>query len=970
MEGEDAEFLDMLARDVAAVRVAAGEIEAQLAGLDIGAGLASSLAGGDLASIDTNELARDLGQQMAGVGAALADDLGTELGQGLAETGVEGGHALAGGVTEGAVSLGDEIADAVGVRLVEPLRTAGRDGADAFGRSFEDEIPEAFRPNVFGDGLTALMSQQGGDAGRTFTATFSHAVQDEIVTASLASMLSPDSPVAEEIVNGAGETGGKAGKKMGSEAGKAAGDSMSPLLKAAIVGGLAIGPGAILAAASVATVGLGALVVRSNRDIQAEYQKLAADVGATLTQATAPLVPAVEASLVSVDGMVKEVAPDIKALFADAEPDLFTFTQGVDSAAEQFLPRFAQAVNDSRGIVADFSSGLGTIGAGAGNFFTGLTTDAQATGRGLEDFERLAGTALGTAGQVIGSFSAAASSALDAIVPAADGVLTVIDKLANPATIGAAGGALGAKMFGSSLQGGLQSISDGFLSVAAKSENAGGLLGKISGAAESASSGFSSMADVMGGPWGMAVGAGIGLLGGFISSLRDSTASASDFTAAIAQDSGEVGSNTEATIQQTLAKQNLSDLNQKLGVDNSTLIAYAAGDKQAQEQVTDAYNAKISAMVAAQQQETRSGEITKASTSDTNNQSAALAQAKMKLDAVTSAVAQAVAQQNEQTAALLAAQKATDIFTQQVDAEKLSLQQAAQTALVNATALNESLPVQGALTSAAINASLAYQQTATAAQAYTSALDALYGKYGDATAAQANFTTQLANLKGQIKSGKDAVDANTEAGAKNLTMLQGAAQAAETYSEKLYEQTGSADQANQALRESAQKLDDAATKAGLTKTQVQELNKELFGVPKVKDITIALDDTHANATLNAFLRKIDTSVGTVKIYAYSSGDVGNLHGDRAGRAAGGPVQAGVTYTVGEQGIEKFTPATDGYITAHSGLGSDGASGGGGDVHYHFHIEGSLIHQDDLPDAMQQGALRFQQRNSYNGLAYA
>lgn len=689
-------------------------------------------------------------------------------------------------------------------------------------------------------------------------------------------------------------------------------DGMSRLIVGGIAAGAALAPGLILSAASIATVGLGALVLKSNRDIQAEYQKLAGDVGTTLAQATAPLVPAVEASLVSVDGMVKQVAPDIKSLFTDAEPDLYTFTQGVDQAAEQFLPRFAQAVSNSRGIVTDFSNGLGALGAGAGNFFTGLTTDAQASGRGIQDFERLTGTALGTAGQVIGSFSAAASTALDAIVPAADGVLTVLDKLANPATIGAGAGALGAKMFGSNIQSGLQSVSNGLLKVAANSDGAGGLLGKVSGAAASSSLGLSQMADVMAGPWGIAIGAGVGLLGGLVSSFRDSGAAASDFTAAIAQDSGQVGSNTEAVIQQTLAKQNLSDLNQQLGFDNATLIAYAAGDQTAQIEVTDAYNAKIAAMVSAQQQETRYGEVTKASGVDTNNQSAALAQAKMRLDQVTSAVAQAIAQQNEQTASLLAAQKATNIFTQQVNAQKLALQQSAQTALVNATALNQSLPVQGELTNAAINASLAYQQTATAAQAYTSALDALYGKYGDATAAQASFTTQLSNLKGQITSGKDAVDASTAAGAKNITAFQGVAQAAETYSEKLFQQTGSADQANTALRESAQKMDDAARQAGLTKTQVQELNKELFGVPNVKDIKIALDDTGAEETLSKFLKKINTSVGTVKIYATPSGSaVGNLHGDVATHAAGGFAPYNEPAIFGEEGPEIGYPVRGG-----------------------------------------------------------
>lgn len=689
---------------------------------------------------------------------------------------------------------------------------------------------------------------------------------------------------------------------------------ISSMMIAAITAGAAFGPAAILAAASVVTVGLGALVVKSNRDIGAEYQKLAGDVGSSLKGATAPLVPAVQASLVQVDGAVRQLTPTLDTLFKGVEPDLYVFTTGVTGLAEQFLPRFTQAVDNSRGIVTDFSQGLPALGAGLGNMFMGLTTGSVSTGRAFQDLEVTLGTTLGTAGQLIGSFSASASSYLQAILPAADGVLTVIGKLASPETIGAAGGAFAVKQWGSGIQSGLQSVSNAFTNVAAKADGAGGLVGKAGSAAESAAGGFGTMADVMGGPWGIAVGAGVGLLGGFVSSIEQSTVSASDFTAAIAQDAGAVGANTETVIQQTIAKQNLSDLNDQLGTSTSTLIAYAAGDKSAQEQVTAAYQAKEDALNTASSAQGAHNRAEEEGGNAADHQAQALANAKTRLDQVTSAIAQAVAQQNEQTASLNAAEKATDVFTQQVNAQKLALQSAAQTALVNATALNESLPVQGELTTSAITASLAYQQEANATSAYTSALTALYGEYGDTSAAQAAFTTSVVNLKGQITKGKDAVDANTAAGAKNITAFSGAAKAAETYSEKLYQQTGSADQANQSLRTSVQRLDDAATHAGLTKTQVQQLNTELFGVPNVKDIKIALDDTHALGTLNQLIDKINTSVGTVQVYAYTNGSVGNIKGNLATHAAGGTSFAGIPEIVGDGGRpEVFVPKTDGYV---------------------------------------------------------
>lgn len=727
----------------------------------------------------------------------------------------------------------------------------------------------------------------------------------------------------------------------------AAQEGVSSMMIAAIGAGAAFAPAAILAAASIATVGLGALVEKSNRDIDQNYQQLATDVGDTLKTATAPLVPAVEASLVQVDGAVKQVAPPLKSLFTDAEPDLYVFTTGVTGLAEQALPKFATAVDNSRGIVADFSQGLPSLGAGVGNFFTGLTTDSASTGRAFEDLEKTLGTTLGTAGQVVGSFSAAVSGDLQGILPVVNIAVGAIGKLANPLTVGGAAGALAVKQWGSGIQSGLQSVSTGFLNVAAKAEGAGGLIGKAGSAAESAAGGFGTMADVMGGPWGLAIGAGVGLLGGLISSFEQSRVSAADFTAAIAQDSGQVGANTESIIQQTIAKQNLSDLNSTLGVSTSTLIEFAAGDKAAQEQVTAAYQAKETALNQASAAQGVHSRAEEEGGNAADHQAEALTNAKQRLDEVTKAVADAIAQQNEQTKSLQAAEKATNVFTQQVNAEKLALQQNAQTALVNATALNDSLAPQGQLTNAAINASLAYGQAKDATKQYTEALDGLYAQYGDTSAAQAAMTTSIAGLKGQISKGTDAVNLNTAAGAKNFTAFQGAASAAETYSEKLYQQTGDARQAQAALQQAATQIDAAATAAGLSAKQVAQLNTELFGVPKVTDIKISADTSAAQNSLATLLKRIDTSSGTVTVYENSSGYVGSTQGGLKAHAAGGFAPYTEPAIFGEQGPEIGYPVPGGMQVIPAAQtrqilsgASNGAAGGlpalGTQVHQYFY----------------------------------
>lgn len=67
------------------------------------------------------------------------------------------------------------------------------------------------------------------------------------------------------------------------------------------------------------------------------------------------------------------------------------------------------------------------------------------------------------------------------------------------------------------------------------------------------------------------------------------------------------------------------------------------------------------------------------------------------------------------------------------------------------------------------------------------------------------------------------------------------------------------------------------------------------------------------------------------------------------RADGGPVKKGVTYLVGEQGPEPFTPGQNGHITSNKDWRGSGGGGGGGGVVLkmtnHFHLSGSASKKD-------------------------
>jgi hypothetical protein len=302
---------------------------------------------------------------------------------------------------------------------------------------------------------------------------------------------------------------------------------------------------------------------------------------------------------------------------------------------------------------------------------------------------------------------------------------------------------------------------------------------------------------------------------------------------------------------------------------------------------------------------------------------------------------------------LLATGPGMQAYTDAVNNQVVALQLSARTAAIQADALNASLPAQGQLSDAALLAAENYQTASSAAGQYTNALNALYGQYGTTSGAQASFTTSLDGLTGSITKGKDAVDRTTEAGAKNFTTFQSVATAAENYAEKLYQQTGNASTATTALQKMAGELDTAATKAGLTKTQVQQLNTELFGVPDVKDIKIQVDTSTAMAEFGALdtailaeIQKInDTAIKPSIAHSALTSSAAPYTPPASGgpkpNATGGPVQAGVPVIVGDGGrSEVFVPNSDGRIYPSVGAGAQAVAGQGGGVVVHQSFYGT------------------------------
>lgn len=1046
MEGDDADYLGMLDRDVAALRTAAGEIESLLASLDIGAGLASSLSGGDLASINTDELAQGLGEQMAGIGTALAEDLGTELGQGLAAAGVEGGQTLAEGVAEGASSLGDGIASDLDEKLAEPVRSAGADAGAA--------LQEGFVSGVSGLGAQIdhhvsadLGSLQGsaGAAGAAAGAALTSGIQG-----GLSSLSARAAAAAAELavsMTAAGAAGGDA-LAAGISAGATSGAGRTAqhvadavqagldtsLAQAGMSGGdvLAAGisygasQGADDAAQKIADVMSASLSTSMTQTGMAAGDSMAAGMAASAAKdaesvavayGTALDLPA-EVTSQAVGAKAGEAfvagfrgpVTDLNARFAEWQAAQNTTAWTPHISLQPFLDEIARAEAAERELAAAMAADEEIIQNGIDNFLT--LSDAQLR-QWMAEVESAATEsssafidayfAINEQLDATTALTVQQQQAMDYLYAEARAEMDALQAEAiafNNTIRGLEGFTPKSMVTGDTFYTAdqMSQMVAGFRNGATEAEGLGSELKAVGATAGEAGGSLGGMASVMSGPWGMAIFAGLSLLpelgsafkglAGAMDPTKAQLLDVQQLQQAIGGDGGTAGLTTAAFVATSSAANGMADSAKQAGVSLETWTEAAMGNSDAQAAVTASVEklnqaqdnqaaaaARSSGANSHAAQDLKGAEVASADAAAATNQ---LTDANQKLlnsmNAEAAQVAKTVAAQRQQDEVTMQLALNQQIFSATLDGAYTKMQLQTQAASEATVALLNLGDNQFSANMQLYNSVNAYSQAQQGANSYNTVLQSLNGSFNTLYGDEAGFTGALANLTSSLDHNGKSLDANSAKGYQNAQAAKAVADAAIQTSVAVYENdvangnaTGAYQDASAKLAQEKQAFEDAAIKAGANKDAVKALADELFTLPP--SITVDANINPALKSLNALLAAVDNSIGTVRINGQSG--VGNLHGDIASaRAAGGPVQAGVEYTVGEQGIEKFTPATDGYITAHSALGSDYGGGRVTVVHNHYHVEGSLIHQDDLRETVQQGTLRFQQRNSYTGMQYA
>ena len=710
-------------------------------------------------------------------------------------------------------------------------RDAGVDAGDAFSRSFSTEASKGLSDTALLSTSLRSIGTEGDPVGRDFAVKFSQAAKDGITQSSVSAILAPDGPVAAKIDADAKTTGEKAGKDSG--------EGMSKVMAAALVAGAAIGPAAILTGMAAAATGATALILKSNATIAADYQKVGADGAAAIKAAAAPLAGDLHQSLTSIDASLKGLEPDLKTAFAGAGPDIATLTTGLESLASNALPGIGASLAASQADVVGFSAGLGPLGAGIGSFFTGLTRDSATTGAGLQSVMGVVGNTFGTLGTVVGSASSAVSADLMAVDPVVNTFLTTIRGLASPATIGGLAGAFAAMKLDPSISTGLGNMATKLTTFASESVDAEGGMTKIGSAANSMGGSLSKASGIMGGPWGIAIGAGIGLASGLAGSLIQA-AHASDalslsqqgLSDAIAKDGGNAGQATAAYVAQSDAANGLTASASKAGVSVTTWTQAVMGNKQAQSDVTAAVDKLNQAQLGQMTTAAANANVTSHAMGDLQGGTVTVLAHSQAVNKLTSSNQQLLASMTTQ-----ATQIASDI-TKQAELTQATNALNSSTAIFNATmSANYQAMVQSATTSAdnsvaalnlgtsqtTLNQKLAagitqYQLLTGAAGGYQTVLTSLNGATMTADQAQNTLAQDMVTARASFKQNGESLDLNTQSGINNRQALVAAAQAITALGVANMSSGGNINSANRVIQD---QITDFVNATGATREMVR-----------------------------------------------------------------------------------------------------------------------------------------------------
>jgi hypothetical protein len=898
----------------------AAKARAAAAGDEIGAAYSDSMA---------SRMHSDADQDAEEAASYWSDLFGREAEQGAEEAGQRAASAFTEAMNEGVEVVGaGELTQGQLNRVVNPAE--GWKAAYGSGKAREagEELRNEFEAGLSEDGPPDVMLPDGtwasslkGDAG-----VVGRAVAEEFARQTEAGASDQASELGDafkRMVDGAGGSGSPAQEKA-----KESGEGMGKLMVAGITAATAVGAPLILAGMGAAFVGVTALALKSNAVIANDYTTLGKTAEAAFTQAAAPAAGTLHQALQGVDATVQQLAPELKGLFANVEPDITSVASGVDAFAKGILPGMSSAIGSSQVIVSDFASSMGPLGSDVGQFFQGLTRDANTTGAGLQSLVETGGHLVSTLGGALGSAASAGGAALMGLDPIINGTLSLIQKIDSPGVVGGAGGLFAAWKLDPSISTGLTNIASKLTTFAKGSVDAEGDMSRLGSAASGLGGALSKGASVMSGPWGLAIGAGIGLATGLAGVLINAakasdalTLSQQGLDQAAQQDNGHIGEAITTYVAAQAQADGLAQSAANAGVSLQTWTQAVIGNKAAQEEVTAyvktanqvvqnqaAATANASHATGKFSQDLQDARQSAADGAAANNRlTDANQQLLSSMTAQNQQITQAVEKQAQLQAATNALTNATDIFAASLKSTYQSqVASAQQSALGTVASLNLGSS-QTALSQKLYNTVTAYQMLTGASSAYNTILTDLNGTTMGLDEAQNTLDSQLVTAKQTFSANGASIAGNTQAAVTNRQALVSAAQAITALGVAEEQATGSVAKGNETIQQQITAFVNATGATGKARQAIISYLEQITKIPPDASTTMHVSTGSAISALNQLYNEI-TAVEQhggnpiqMEVSAIKIGS-GHAYGGNIGAAAGGGAQGGMTL-VGEQGPE-------------------------------------------------------------------
>jgi hypothetical protein len=189
--------------------------------------------------------------------------------------------------------------------------------------------------------------------------------------------------------------------------------------------------------------------------------------------------------------------------------------------------------------------------------------------------------------------------------------------------------------------------------------------------------------------------------------------------------------------------------------------------------------------------------------------------------------------------------------------------------------------------------------------------------------------------------------------------MEKAGQAAADASQKYLDAGGSIDGARKIMEEQKAAAIRAAIANGGNATAVRKLAAEMFAMPKNVNPKITISGLGQKAAVDALAGAIN---GLHSRTIYVNTIVSTTGKIASARAEGGPVEAGVPYTINERGPETVTFPMAGMV--HPANLSPARGGDGGD-----YITIRVIHETPTGEVLQEELLRHKRQRQLASLGF-